>query len=359
MQGTEGIRAICAASQKEYKVKIRLGIIFGGRSEEHEVSIMSTKSVVSNIDRNKYEIELFALDKSGQPFHMKEEDLASDAIFLEQNKISFGEFADSLKGKCDVVFPILHGPYGEDGRLQGFLDMLDMKYVGCNLISSCLCMDKAYCKHILKEKGFNIPPYISFFAEEYKTKEGKERILGEIKEKLNYPIFVKPSNLGSSVGITKAHDEKELVEAIEHALRYDRSIVCETGINARELECGVLGHFELESTVVGEIVPSKEFYDYEAKYSEDALSELIIPANISEEETNYIRKEATRACILLGVRGLSRVDFLMDKDSREIYLSEINTIPGFTKYSMYPSLAKMIGYQYTELIDRLIEIALK
>lgn len=340
-------------------MKIRVGIIFGGRSEEHEVSIMSTKSVVENIDREKYEIELFPLDKGGNPYRISEADLYSGKIFVEANKLSFGAYIDALKASSDVIFPVIHGPYGEDGRLQGFLDMLNMKYVGCGMTSSSVCMDKAYCKHILKEKGFKIPPYYSFFREDYSTDEGKKRILAEIKERLTYPVFVKPSNLGSSVGITKAHDEDELKAAIEYALRFDRSIICETGINARELECGVLGHYILEPTVVGEIVPSKEFYDYEAKYSEEALSELIIPAEISEEKTAYIRREATRACTLLGVRGLSRVDFLMDKDSNEIYLSEINTIPGFTKYSMYPSLAKMIGYSYTQLIDRLIEIALK
>lgn len=340
-------------------MKIRLGIIFGGRSEEHEVSIMSTKSVVGNINREKYDIELYPLDKEGEPYHIKEADLSSNMIFLEANKLSFGEFADSLRSKCDVIFPIIHGPYGEDGRLQGFLDMLGMKYVGCGMTASSLCMDKAYCKHVLKQNGFKVLPYYSFFEEDYNTGEGRETVLREIELRLTYPIFVKPSNLGSSVGITKAHDREELEKAIAYALGFDRSIICETGINARELECGVLGHYQLEPTVVGEIVPSKEFYDYEAKYSEDALSELIIPAKVTEEETRYMREEARRACTLLGVRGLSRVDFLMDKDTKEIYLSEINTIPGFTKYSMYPSLAKLIGYNYTQLIDKLIEIALK
>lgn len=358
MQVRTNLAPLCVQQLKESKVKIRLGIIFGGRSEEHEVSIMSTKSVVEIIDRKKYDIELFPLDKSGQPYHIKEADLNANLIFLEVNKLSVGEFADNLKSKCDVIFPIIHGPYGEDGRLQGFLDMLDMKYVGCGMTASSLCMDKAYCKHILKEKGFKILPYFSFFREEYGTEDDRQGILTEIEQCLTYPVFVKPANLGSSVGITKAHNLEELREAIDYALQYDRSIICETGINARELECGVLGNYVLQPTVVGEVVPSKEFYDYEAKYSESALSEIIIPADITEEETNYIRAEAKRACTLFSVKGLSRVDFLMDKATRDIYLSEINTIPGFTKYSMYPSLAKMIGYSYKDLIDELIKIAL-
>lgn len=338
-------------------MKKRLGIIFGGRSEEHEVSIMSTKSVVDNINRDKYEIELFAIDKAGRPYYLSEADLRSDRIFIEANSLTFGEFADIVREKTDVIFPTIHGPYGEDGRLQGFLDMIGVKYVGCGMSASSVCMDKAFCKHILQNNNFRLLPFKAFYREDYEA--DKEQILSDLPKELGFPIFVKPSNLGSSVGITKAHDVKELEAAIDYALKFDRYVVCEKGINARELECGVLGLYDLIPTAVGEVVPSNEFYDYEAKYSEEALSDIIIPADISKEDEDYIKAEAKRACKLLSVRGLSRVDFLKDKDDGVVYVSEINTIPGFTKYSMYPGLAKVIGYSYSELIDELVEIALK
>ncbi len=359
-------------------MKKTVGIIFGGRSEEHEVSIMSAKSIAANIDRNKYGVRLYPIDKGGRPYSISEEDLDEGRVFYKDAMLSFGQFADSLRNETDVVFPVIHGPYGEDGRLQGFLDMLsirylgcgtgdspsdslclrerDLSYVGCGTGASCVCMDKAYSKLILKQKGFKLVPFMVVTAENYRNGQSRAEILKEA-EKLVYPLFVKPANLGSSVGISKAKNEEELKAAIELAFSYDRKILIEHGIDARELECGVIGRYELTPTAVGEIVPSKEFYDYEAKYSDNCVSDLIIPAKISDADARFIMNESVRACTALDVCGFARVDFLMDKKSGDIYLSEINTIPGFTKYSMYPRLAESIGYSYPELIDKLIEIA--
>lgn len=336
-------------------MKKKLGLIFGGRSEEHEISIMTARSIAQNINREKYEVSLFPIDKNGKIYSLSEADLSEDKIFNFAKPLSFGDFAGELTEKIDVVFPLIHGPYGEDGKLQGFLDMLGVPYAGCGLTASALCMDKAYCKLVLDKNDFTVLPYMAFFKEEYD--KNSEELTEEILSKLKFPIFVKPANLGSSVGISKAHDEKELKSAIELALKFDRHIIVEQGIDARELECGVLGNYTLEATVVGEVVPSKEFYDYEAKYSESAISDIIIPAEISDKDAEYIRNEAKRACTLLGVKGLSRVDFLMDKSNGKIYLSEINTMPGFTKFSMYPSLAAKIGYTYDMLVDKLIDMA--
>ncbi len=335
-----------------------VGILFGGKTAEHDVSLMSAKSVVENIDRDLFEIKIYGLDRENTPHKFTQDQMFSveDDIFKGAERISWSSFSESLIDEVDVVFPILHGPYGEDGKLQGFFEMLGKKYVGCGLSSSAVCMDKTFCKLVLLSENFKMLPFMSLRFHEYKEapKEFRKRII----DKLGFPIFVKPSNMGSSVGVTKAIDEETLISAIDLAFKYDEGIVLEKGIEARELECGVIGLDSLKATAVGEIVPSHEFYDYDAKYSEKAKSDLIIPAKIPAEEYEFLQKEAARACTVVKARGLSRVDFLKDKATGDVYLSEINTMPGFTKFSMYPLLAKETGYSYKDLITELINIGL-
>lgn len=340
-------------------MKTRLGIVFGGKSGEHDVSIMSAKSIVENVDTAKFLIKLYGISREGLPYKFDKTAFLCDksTMFQKAKELTWGEFVDCIIKEVDVVFPILHGPFGEDGRIQGMFDMIGVKYVGPHLTSSAICMDKGYNKDLLKMHSFNVLPYTTINRWKYQKQEEKQ--LEKAFELMDYPIFVKPANLGSSVGISKANDKIELKKAISLAFDYDDVIILEQGIDARELECGVIGNYKLDATVLGEIVPSHDFYDYDAKYSEEALSDIIIPANIAEEEMQEIRKEAARACEMLGVKGLSRVDFLKDKNTGEVFLSEVNTIPGFTKYSMYPLLAERIGYSYSNLISKLVELALE
>lgn len=339
-------------------MKKNIGILFGGNTAEHEISIMSAKSVIENIDRDLFNIKIYGLDKKNTPYIFSEENFISkkENLFDNAEKLSWGSFTDIIISEVDVIFPILHGPYGEDGKIQGYFEMLNKKYVGCGLTSSAICMDKMFCKYVLFSNGFKMLPFTELRLHEYEN--NKDKSIKKILEKIKFPMFVKPCNMGSSVGISKANNENELNKSIQKAFEFDSVILVEHGIEPRELECGVIGFKELKATAVGEIVPSHEFYDYEAKYSEDSKSDLIIPADITKEEYDYIQNEAIRSCTVLNVRGLSRVDFLKDKKTGDIYLSEINTMPGFTKFSMYPSLAKEIGYSYKDLITELINISL-
>ena len=331
--------------------KIKLGIIYGGLSTEHEVSINSAKSIIDNIDKDKYEIYKIYIDKKGN-------------WYKEDNKID--NVFDYLRN-LDVIFPVLHGLYGEDGTIEGLFELLGVPYVGCNVLSSSICMDKIYTKMILDKIGIDNAKYI--YLKKVKDKyiyinntfEEKELSLEEIsllvEDSLSFPVFVKPSRSGSSIGINKAHNKEELIKYIKYASGFDSKILIEENIIGRELECAILGNDLVEASPIGEILPKGEFYSYNAKYIDD--SETIIPNDIDKIVYDKIRSIAVKAYKALDCRGLSRVDFFLEKDTNRIILNEINTMPGFTTISMYPKLWESVGISYKELLDKLINLALE
>lgn len=332
--------------------KLKLGIIYGGMSTEHEVSLASAKSVISNLDKNKYEISEIYITKNGNWLDQKEKTIENIFTYLKN---------------FDVVFPVLHGLYGEDGTIQGLLEMLKVKYVGVGVLGSAVGMDKVYSKIIFEKAGIMQAKYAYIKREKNKyiyvleNFEELELTLNEIckkiNEKIKFPMFVKPSNSGSSVGINKAHNLKELEKYIEYAGKFDTKILVEENINAREIECAVLGNDNPKASCIGEILPADEFYSYEAKYN-NSESKTQIPVNISEEISNKIRELAVKAYKALDCKGLSRVDFFVEKETEKIYINEINTMPGFTNISMYPKLWEYSGLKYSELLDELINLAL-
>ena len=360
--------------------KINVGIVFGGMSEEHEVSLMSAASIIRAIDKDKYNVIPIGITKKGNwmLYRGSVENIENGKWQEISNKlleekvdenlftvITIGErkghinkdLPPVLSEIIDVIFPVLHGPYGEDGTIQGLFEMANIPYVGTNVIASALCMDKVYAKKIFELEGLSVVPYLVI---KKNLLEGNLKEYISITEKsFGYPVFIKPANLGSSVGITKAHDRNELIKGIEEAAKYDRKILVEKCIVCRELECGILGNDEPMASVVGEILPSHEFYDYEAKYFDDGKSKMVIPADIPKSKSQEIRRMAIEAYKALDCSGLSRVDFFMERETDKIYINEINTMPGFTKYSMYPLLWQETGLPYDKLIDRLIELALQ
>jgi len=382
--------------------KLRVGILFGGRSGEHEVSLLSAASVFNAIDKTKFEVVPIGITKEGRWL------TAADAERLLQGKgvresssqahlragdpeatpgaavLARGEAAmfppepqrqpGSLTPfqteaglarrvsdraiNVDVIFPVLHGTFGEDGTIQGLLELADIPYVGAGVLGSAAGMDKDVMKSLFMAAGLPIVKHVTVLRSAWEAEPKKVQKL--VENKLKYPAFVKPANLGSSVGISKAHDRKELGPAIEEAAKFDRKIVIEQGVGgkkqkAREIECSVLGNDKPEASVPGEIVPGKEFYDYTAKYVDEG-SQLIIPAKLSKAETKTIQQLAISAFQAVDCSGLARVDFLMDPKNRKIYLNEINTMPGFTAISMYPKLWAASGLAYPELIERLIRL---
>ena len=353
------------------KRKIKVGVMLGGRSGEHEVSLVSAQSVMAAIDKEKYEVIPIGITKEGRWIAggdpvaaLKGEPAAAHHTALlgdptERGLIPTEAVRNLEPGSriaLDVVFPMLHGPYGEDGTVQGLLELADVPYVGAGVLGSALGMDKAVMKDVFKAQGLPIADYRVFKRLDLDRQQ--TAIEDEIEASLGYPCFVKPANLGSSVGITKVHDRTELGPALQLAASYDRKIVVEEGINAREIECSVLGNDEPIASVLGEVVPCNEFYDYEAKYIDDR-SELIIPAQLPEGLAQRIRALAVRAFAALDCAGMARVDFLLDRETLDVYVSEINTIPGFTSISMYPKLWEASGLPYPELIDRLISLAVE
>ncbi len=329
----------------------RIGIIFGSRSTEHEISLMSAASVLRAIDKTKFEPVTIGITKDGE-WRLYEGDYDS----IEQNKWvekSKPLAVSDLKKVCDFAFPVLHGLNGEDGTIQGLFEMLDIPYAGCGVAGSSATMDKCIARDIFKCAGVPICKHISFISAEYH--DNPEKITGDIAEKLGFPCFVKPANMGSSVGISKVHSLEELDEALEEAARYDRRIVVEEGLNAREIEIGVIGNDHPEVSAIGEILPSEEFYSYHAKYFDGGETKLCIPADITPQQKEQIEAYAKRAYIASDCSGLSRVDFLVDKETGDIYLNEINTIPGFTAFSMFSLLWAEAGVPYPELIERIID----
>ena len=331
---------------------IKLGIVYGGVSTEHDISVMSAKSVIENLDKEKYEIHEIYINKYGKWYEV-----------IDDEKEEIYNLIWTLK-KLDVVFPVLHGLGGEDGTIQGMLEMLKVPYVGCKVLASSVGMDKVYTKIIFEKAGIPEAPYVYIKKKENgyiivnENFEEEEFKIESITKKLNYPMFVKPSNSGSSVGVKKATNNEELKMAIENAGQYDNKILIEQGTNAREVECAILDGTEVKASTVGEIMSAEEFYSFDAKYNIPE-SKTIIPADISKEKIEQIQKLAIRAFKAIDGSGLARVDFFIEKDTNKIYINEINTMPGFTKISMYPKLFEAVGIKYSELLDKLIANAIK
>ena len=330
---------------------IKLGVIYGGISTEHDVSEMSAKSVIDNLNKEKYEIHEIYINKYGKWYEVKDDEV--EEIY---------NIIWTLK-ELDVVFPVLHGLGGEDGTIQGMLEMMQVPYVGCGVLASSVGMDKAYTKIIFDKAGIPQAPYIYIRKKdnEYviinENFDEEEFELEKITEKLQFPMFVKPSNSGSSVGVKKATNKEELKMAVENAGQYDKKILVEQGIDAKEVECAILDGKELQASTVGEIMSAEDYYSFDAKYNIPE-SKTVIPAKITEEQIETIRKLALKAFKAIDGKGLARVDFFVENKTNKIYINEINTMPGFTKISMYPKLFDAVGIKYSELLDKLIENAL-
>jgi D-alanine-D-alanine ligase len=377
--------------------KLRVGILFGGRSGEHEVSLLSAASVFNAIDKNKYEVVPIGITKEGRwvtagdaeqllkgeaagQSHLRAGDpeATSSAAVLahgeavivppEPQRNALSPFqTDALTRRAsdrainvDVIFPVLHGTFGEDGTIQGLLELADIPYVGAGVLGSAAGMDKDVMKSLFRAAGLPIVKHVTVLRSEWEANPKKVQKL--IESKVKYPMFVKPANLGSSVGISKARERKELGPAMEEAAKFDRKIVIEQGVGgkkqkAREIECSVLGNDNPKASVPGEIVPGKEFYDYTAKYLDEG-SQLFLPAKITKAETKKIQQLAIAAFKAVDCAGLARVDFLMDPKTRKIYLNEINTMPGFTSISMYPKMWAASGLEYPRLIEQLIQLGM-
>ncbi len=385
--------------------KLRVGILFGGRSGEHEVSLLSAASVLNAIDKTKYEVVPIGITKDGRwltaehaerllkgdagggaratqtPLRAGDPEATPGAAVLATGEsvvvppepahrdaglAPFQTDANLRRASdrainVDVIFPVLHGTFGEDGTIQGLLELADIAYVGAGVLGSSAGMDKDIMKSLFRAAGLPIVKHVTVLRGQFEREPKKVRKL--VESKLKYPVFVKPANLGSSVGISKAHDPKELGPAIAEAAKFDRKIVIEEGVGgkknkAREIECSVLGNDNPKASVAGEIVPCKEFYDYDAKYLVEG-SEAVIPAKITKAEMKTVQRLAIAAFQAVDCTGLARVDFLMEPKSRKIFVNEINTMPGFTSISMYPKLWAATGVSYPELIDRLIQLGIE
>ena len=348
--------------------KKKIAVIFGGKSSEHDISRISASYVISQISREKYDIFTIGITKEGK-WLLYSGDIESikDGSWESHpdNKLAFIAPAPSVhgmvilsEGQCetvrlDVIFPVLHGKNGEDGTIQGLFEMSGIPYVGCGVLASADCMDKVTANIIFASLGIDQAKFTWCYAGDFQ--KSPEKVISEIESTLPYPIFVKPANAGSSVGISKAHDRTELQQAIETAAKEDSRILFEETIIGKEVECAVLGNDEPFASTVGEIAPASEFYDFDAKYN-DANSLLFIPARIENEIIEKIRETAVKAYRAIGCSGLSRVDFFVTADNR-IMLNEINTLPGFTSISMYPKLMEKSGFNGSQLVDKLIELA--
>lgn len=373
------------------KERLNIGILFGGRSCEHEVSVTSARSILAALHPTKYNVHLIGIDKSGN-WHLSDNietlapagcvekiraanNVSSTAVSLSlHNQGNLIRLADCSLSDCqsshipavEVVFPVLHGPFGEDGTLQGVLEMAGLPYVGCGVAASALAMDKALAKKVFESA--NIPQARYVVAAVWQWQNHKNRVIDEIESTLDYAMFVKPANMGSSVGISKAKNQDELSNAIDHALEFDNKIIIEQALeNCHEIECAILGNAHLgkacpAASLPGEIVPGAEFYNYETKYIDDKSS-AVIPAPLDAKTTERVQQLAIQAFKAIDGRGLARVDFFVRKDSHkgshEVILNELNAMPGFTPISMYPKLWEASGLPYSKLIDRLIELAIE
>lgn len=374
--------------------KLRVCVLFGGRSGEHEVSIVSATSVMQALDQSKYEVVPVGITKSGRwiageksiqllksgiedtPFYAmlpadpnEQRLLPATAQALAANEL------EKIGEKFDVVFPVLHGTYGEDGTVQGLLELANLPYVGAGVLGSAVCMDKIVQKVLCLQAGVPVVKFLWLRYEDWQRNQAEPQavaanqqqlcgltqtaMLAKIEAELGFPVFVKPANMGSSLGISKAHDHAELIHGIEDAAQYDHRILLEAAApNAREIEVSVLGNTQPKASVPGEIVPSNEFYDYDAKYV-DGASTLIIPAELSPALVEKIQTMAIRGFLACNCEGMARVDFLLSRETGELYLNELNTIPGFTQISMYPKLWEASGMPYSQLLDELIQLAIE
>jgi D-alanine-D-alanine ligase len=357
--------------------KLRVGVIFGGRSGEHEVSVASAASAMAALDKDKYEVVPIGITPEGRwlagadpqrmiaGVPMQEAGTSESAVTAvtmtgdptRNGLVPVDAAADEDAARpLDIVIPVLHGTYGEDGTLQGLLEMAGVAYAGGGVLGSALGMDKEKAKMVFSAAGLPVVPWL--IARRYEFERDAAGVCDRVEAQFTYPVFAKPVNLGSSVGVGKAHDRGELESALRTALEYDRKAIVEPGVNCRELECGVLGNDEPIASVVGEVVPSNEFYDYRAKYVDNA-SRLYIPAEIPAETAEAIRQMAVAAFLALDLSGLARVDFFLDINTGQVYVNEVNTMPGFTQISMYPKLWEASGIPYPALLDRLIQLGLE
>ena len=356
---------------------MRIGILFGGRSGEHEVSLRSTRSVLEAIDYDKYIVSLIGITKNGKWITgakcLDELERGGESVNLFSNclilpyssKNSLVHFDGNVNSNnldiidfenLDVIFPILHGTNGEDGSIQGLLEIADLPYVGSGVLGSSVGMDKILFKSVMESHGLPVVPSYSFNRSVYLRKSNE--IVAGILDRLDLPVFIKPANLGSSVGISMANDKDELISGIDEACKWDRRILVERRVDAREIEVSVLGNDEPQVSVAGEIVSNSDFYDYEAKYVSSS-AELIIPASITQNQLRSVQEMALEAYKAIDCSGMARVDFLLDNISGDLWVNELNTIPGFTSISMYPKLWQASGVEFSELIDILIELALE
>ena len=355
------------------KQKLRVALLFGGKTTEHEVSLTSAVSVMKAIDKRKYEVLPVKISREGRWQFLQ--DLSSlnsvEALEKSEGPLLFAgdpetkglflvEKATSSEAltvvPVDVVFPILHGTFGEDGTLQGLISMSDLSCVGAGVLAASLGMDKIMMKQIYFQNDLPGTDFIWFLRRDWKT--SPDVIQKGVREEIGFPCFIKPANSGSSVGVFKAHDEKEFSSFMSQAVEFDRKVLVEKGVDARELECAVLGNDDPQASVVGEIIASNEFYDYEAKYHSEE-SRTVIPAEIPQETAEKVRRLAVKAFKAIDCAGMGRVDFLLERETDRIYVNEINTIPGFTPISMYPKLWEASGIPYPKLIDRLIDLAIE
>jgi D-alanine-D-alanine ligase len=348
--------------------KIRLGVMFGGRSGEHEISLRSARSVIRELDKSKYEIVQIGITKSGNWFAGPNaldqlevgnlDGLEPVCLFpwpgdAQLYRILDGNAVEPLH-ELDVVFPVLHGTFGEDGTLQGLLELTEVPYVGAGVLASSVAMDKGLFKDVMQTWHIPIVDFVILNAKDFG--DDMTAALDHAEEIGPYPLFVKPANMGSSVGIMKCRSRSDLLEGLMESARYDRRVIVERGLEAREIEVSVLGNEDPEVSIAGEIVPGDEFYSYKAKYIDDT-SDLVIPAPIDEEVSDEVRELARRAYIAIDGSGMARVDFLLEVGTNKVFMNEINTIPGFTSISMYPKLWEASGLPYGELMDRLVELA--
>jgi D-alanine-D-alanine ligase len=376
--------------------KTRVGVLFGGRSGEHEVSLLSAASVVEAIDKEKYEVVPIGITKEGRWLTADHAERLLRGEHKEERHLRAGDpevtpgAAVLAKGEAvmvppvpghelrpfesdmphrrasdraidvDIIFPVLHGTFGEDGTIQGLLELADIPYVGAGVLGSAAGMDKDVMKRLFRQAGLELVKHVTVLRSNWE--KDPKRVRREIEKALKYPVFVKPANLGSSVGITKVHERGELDAAMKEAAKFDRKIIVEQGVGgkgrAREIECSVLGNDEPQASVPGEIVPAAEFYDYNAKYIDEG-SQLIIPAKLTRAQQKKVQEMAVRAFLAVDCSGLARVDFLMDPKSGRVWVNEINTMPGFTSISMYPKLWAASGISYPDLIDQLIQLGLE
>lgn len=351
-------------------MKTRVGVIFGGRSGEHEISIRSAKTVIEQIDRDKYDVVPMAITNDG--FWL---DAAESQLFFESggrqetgNTRQEAEHPELLspvsrllsRGTIDVVFPVLHGTYGEDGTIQGLFEMADLPYVGCGVLASSTGMDKAFMKTLFRDAGLPICNYVWFMRDEWER--NRETTLTKVTDKLGFPCFVKPANLGSSVGVSKATDRESLAAAISLAAEYDRKIIVEEGLEMREIECAVMGNDQPEASLPGEYIirdSSKAFLDYTEKYSGTGNNEFVVPSPVSDELSNKIRQMAVTAFKSIDGSGLARVDFFLRSDNGALLVNEINTMPGLTDASGFPKMWAGTGKVFPQVIDELIQLAIE